>query len=95
MKSRSWFFPIMTYGLLLFLYLPIIILVINSFNASRFGSVWGGFTLQWYERLFRDREVWRSVQNTVIVAGTSTLVSLVLGTLAGFALHRYQGWSFS
>ncbi|MCL2293899.1 MAG: ABC transporter permease subunit [Spirochaetes bacterium] len=84
-------FPlILTIIILTFIWAPIIILVANSFNASRFGTVWGGFTLQWYERLFADRNVWRSLENTLIVTGVSTVVSLVLGSLAGFALHRYK-----
>ncbi|MBU0676686.1 MAG: ABC transporter permease [Verrucomicrobia bacterium] len=73
-----------------FLYLPIIVLVINSFNGSRFGSVWGGFSLKWYARLFSDREVWFSLRNTLIIAVSATALSVVLGTLAAFALHRYK-----
>jgi len=84
-------FPfILTIIVLIFFWLPIIILMFNSFNASRFGSVWGGFTLKWYDRLFSDSNVWRSVQNTAIVTIVSTAVSLVIGSLAGFALHRYK-----
>lgn len=80
----------LTLLVLAFLWIPILVLVINSFNASRFSSVWAGFSLQWYQRLFRDRAIWRSVENTLIVAGVSTLVSVILGTLAGFVLYRYQ-----
>lgn len=76
---------------LLFFYLPIFILVLNSFNATRFGSHWGGFTLDWYVRLFNDRPVWLALRNTLIIAATSTLTAMVLGTLAAFALHRYHG----
>jgi spermidine/putrescine transport system permease protein len=75
---------------LLFFYLPILILVINSFNRSRFGSVWGGFSLRWYAKLFQDREVWFALKNTLIIAGSATLLSMVLGTLAAYALHRYR-----
>ena len=81
---------ILTIIVLIFFWLPIIILMFNSFNASRFGSVWGGFSLKWYERLFSDSNIWRSVQNTLIVTLVSTAFSLVLGSLAGFALHRYR-----
>lgn len=75
---------------LLFFYLPILILVINSFNASRFGGSWDGFTLDWYAKLFNDRPIWMAMRNTLIVAVSSTLTSMVLGTLAAFALHRYH-----
>ncbi len=84
-------FPfLLTITVLFFFWLPIIILVINSFNESRFGSVWGGFSLKWYGRLFSDSNVWRSVENTIIVTAVSTIVSLVIGSLAGFALYRYK-----
>ena len=76
---------------LLFLYVPIIVLVVNSFNASRFGTIWGGFSFKWYSALFRDRNVWVSLSNTVVVALVSTAVSVVLGSLAGFSLYRYKG----
>ena len=84
-------FPfVLTIIVLIFFWLPIIILVVNSFNASRFGSVWGGFSLKWYEKLFEDHNVWRSLENTIIVTIVSTAVSLVIGSLAGFALYRYK-----
>ncbi|THB66729.1 MAG: ABC transporter permease [Spirochaetaceae bacterium] len=81
---------IITAVVIAFLWLPILVLVINSFNASRFSTVWGGFSLIWYERLITDAEIWRSVKNTAIVAAVSTSVSVVLGTLAGFVLDRYK-----
>jgi len=87
---RSRFPLYLTAAVLLFFWVPIIILVVNSFNGSRFGSVWGGFSLKWYVKLFGDRSVWRSLQNTAIVASVSTAVSLVLGSLAGFTLFRYK-----
>lgn len=76
---------------LLFFYIPIIILVVNSFNASRFGGTWKGFTLGWYEMLFRDRAIWHAMLNTIKVAVASTLVSVVLGTTAALALHKWKG----
>jgi spermidine/putrescine transport system permease protein len=75
---------------LVFFYLPILILVINSFNAARYGGDWGGFTLEWYTKLFNDRPIWMALRNTLIIAVTSTLTSMLLGTLAAFALHKYN-----
>lgn len=84
-------FPIIiTIVVLFFIWVPIIVLVVNSFNASRLGSVWGGFSFKWYEKLFQERSVWRSFENTVIVAVVSTTISLILGTLAGFTLYKYK-----
>lgn len=76
-------------AVLLFFYLPIIILVINSFNASRFGSGWQGFSLRWYAQLLHEPEIWRAARNSLIIASGATALSLVLGTTAAFALHRY------
>ncbi|HOT01518.1 MAG TPA: ABC transporter permease [Acidobacteriota bacterium] len=88
--TRSRFPIVVTYAVLAFFYLPILVLVINSFNASRFGSTWGGWSLRWYERLFTHREIWEALQNTLVVAVAATAASVVLGTLAAFALHRWQ-----
>ena len=74
---------------LVFFYLPIIVLVINSFNASRFGGTWEGFSFKWYVRLFHQREIWHALRNTLIIALGATAASAVIGTTAAFALHRY------
>jgi spermidine/putrescine transport system permease protein len=89
--KRSRFPLAVTILVLIFFYLPIVILVVNSFNAARFSSSWQGFTLGWYAKLFHSPEIWQSVRNTLIIALSSTAVSLVLGTAAAFALHRYAG----
>jgi spermidine/putrescine transport system permease protein len=75
---------------LVFFYLPILFLVLQSFNEAKFGGAWRGFTLKWYALLFDSPAVWRAVQNTAVVALSSTLASTVLGTLAAWTLHRYQ-----
>ena len=95
-RSRLPFF--MTLAVLLFFYLPIAILVVNSFNASAYGSHWGGFSLRWYVKLMTQREILLALENTVIIATTATLVSCLLGTTAAIALHYYrsalQRWHF-
>ncbi len=75
---------------LLFFYLPVIVLVQNSFNASRFGGEWTGFTLDWYRRLWRARDIWRALGNTLVIAAFATVISTVIGTTAAFALDRYR-----
>ncbi len=87
---RSRLPAIVTTLCLLFLYLPIVILVVNSFNGSRFGSVWGGFSLRWYTQLFTNRSIWFALRNTLLIGTGSTLLSMVLGTLAAWALNRYR-----
>ena len=58
-----------------FMYLPIVMLVSQSFNASRYGGRWMGFSLKWYEALFRDSAVINATLNTLIIACVSTLFS--------------------
>lgn len=84
-------FPFLTLiATLVFFYLPLGVVVIGSFNNSRFGGAWRGFTWKYYQQLLRDREIWTCLENTLIIACCSTLVCMVLGTLAAFALHRYR-----
>lgn len=80
---------IITVAVLLFFYIPIIILVANSFNASRFGTGWQGFSLMWYVRLAHEPEIWHAARNSLVIALSATALSLLLGTLAAVALHRF------
>ena len=72
-----------------FMYLPIFVLVLFSFNTSKFGAAWEGFTTRWYGVLFAREDVREAVLNTLTVAVSSTLVSTLLGTLLGLGLWRY------
>jgi len=73
-----------------FLYLPIAVIVVLSFNESRFGVNWTGFSLRWYEALLENRRIGEYLGNTLVVAFTSTLVSTVLGTLLAMGIVRYR-----
>lgn len=77
-------------AMLVFLYLPLVILAAYSFNDSRLNAVWSGFTVNWYISLLHDRFVLDALSNSLIIAGVSTVVSTVLGTLAAVALNRYK-----
>ncbi len=77
------------YLLLIFLYLPILILLIYSFNASQRGAVWTGFTFHWYKVLMQDRAIGKAVEVTLWVGFWSTLISTIFGTLAALALERF------
>jgi len=77
------------YLLLLFLYAPIVILVIYSFNVSRRGAVWTGFTFHWYQVLMHDRAIGKAVEVTLWVGFWSTVLSTIFGTLAALALERF------
>lgn len=74
----------------LFLYVPILILVIFSFNAARQQTVWTGFTLDWYAQMLQDAKAINAAKNSAIVAVISTAVSTVIGTLTALALDRYR-----
>jgi spermidine/putrescine transport system permease protein len=89
--KRSRFPLAVTWLLLAFFYLPIAVVVVNSFNGARFGGGFEGPTLDWYRRLFEHREIWPAVVNSLVIAVGATVVSVVLGTTAAIALHRYHG----
>jgi spermidine/putrescine transport system permease protein len=89
---RSVFPALMTLLVLVFLLSPLAVLVVNSFNASRFGGQWEGFTWQWYERLREADEVWAALVVTLKIAALSSVTAMVLGTLAAYALHRHRSW---
>jgi spermidine/putrescine transport system permease protein len=73
-----------------FLYVPLIIVVVYSFNDSQLNAEWVGFTLDWYRKLFHDDEMLRAAGNSLMIALVASAVSTLLGTMAGFAMHRYK-----
>lgn len=73
-----------------FLYLPIIILVIYSFNSSKMNIVFENFTFSWYKNLFQNVDLVNAFINTVIVAVISTIVSTVIGTISAVGLYKYN-----
>jgi putrescine transport system permease protein len=77
---------------LAFLYLPIVILVIYSFNDSRLVTVWGGWSLRWYREFFADRAMIEAAWMSLRVAAMSATIATLLGTLAAVALSRGGGF---
>ena len=82
---RTW-----TAGVLAFLYLPILVLVVYSFNASRLNILWEGFTWKWYGELWSHAPLMEAAKNSLIVASLTTVLSVVLGTLGAWLLHRHR-----
>jgi spermidine/putrescine transport system permease protein len=78
---------------LFFLYAPVAVLVLYSFNDARFSATWEGFTLEWYRRLLTSPETGAALQTTLIVALVATALATVLGTLLAIGLHlrRFPG----
>ena len=75
---------------LFFLYLPIIILIIFSFNTSKMNIIFEGFTLKWYKILFQNKDLLEAFLNTMIIAITSTIISTIIGTMGAVGLYKYD-----
>lgn len=73
-----------------FLYAPIVLVVIFSFNISRFPTNWVGFTFDWYKQLFGDYAIGLALRNTLIVSITSTIISTIIGTMISVGIERYR-----
>lgn len=83
-------FPLtVSMAVLLFFYLPIGVLVVQSFNAAKFGGTWAGFSLRWYRELWHREDIHAAAWNTIVIALFSTLFALILGTLAAWCIHRF------
>ncbi|MGI9515330.1 MAG: ABC transporter permease subunit [Anderseniella sp.] len=87
--QRSRFLSVMLAIGLAFFYIPMILLVIYSFNYSKLVPVWGGWSLRWYEVLFKSEEVWNAVSLSLQIALVNATFATVLGTLAGLAMVRF------
>ena len=74
----------------LFLYIPLLVLVLYSFNDSRINVGWVGFTLKWYKVLFADKILIDAALNSLLIAIIVSVASVILGSLAGIVLHRYK-----
>lgn len=88
-KPALWLriYTALVYG---FIYVPIIILIVFSFNTQKLNLRWEGFTLNWYKVLFHDNQVLLATRNTLIIAIVSTLVATIIGTMAALAMQRYR-----
>jgi spermidine/putrescine transport system permease protein len=79
-------------ALILFvMYIPILLVIVYSFNQSRLSSVWNGFSLKWYAELFRDRAMFEALRNSLALAILSSLAAAVLGTLGAFGASGTGG----
>ena len=77
-------------GVFLYLYLPIAILVVNSFNSSKYGHTWKGFSLRWYEKLWGNEALMQAFTNSLLIATLAATAATVLGTLMALAVYRYR-----
>jgi spermidine/putrescine transport system permease protein len=84
------FFGGWTIAVFAFLYLPIVLLGVYSFNDSRLNLYWAGFTTKWYGLLFGNEVLLRAFQNSLIVAAATTTLAVIIGTSAAWLLYRYR-----
>lgn len=78
--------------ILLFMYIPIIALIILSFNSSKYMSTWTGFSFTWYKQLFESELIMDALKNTLIIATLSSVIATVLGTVACIGINNMKKW---
>ena len=74
----------------IFLYAPIVTLMVLSFNASRSRAKWGGFTLKWYRELFQNEVILAALSNTLLIALLSSLIATLIGTIACISMQAMK-----
>ena len=89
-KRNSAFNRIFTALVFLFLYAPILLLIVFSFNEGNSNSVWTGFSLHWYKELFSDRLIMRSVYTTLLVSLIATIIATFAGTFAAIGFYALR-----
>jgi spermidine/putrescine transport system permease protein len=90
LKLLNWFLRGWTTLVFVFLYVPIVVLVVFSFNSSRLNIVWQSFTFDWYAKLFDNGPLIKAAKNSLIIAGATTFLSVIIGTAGAWLLHRYR-----
>ncbi len=89
-QKLSWFLKAMLFLGLAFLYIPLIVLAVYSFNDSKLVTIWGGFSTKWYAKLLNNDQILEAAWLSLRIAVVSSLAATVLGTLAGYALARIK-----
>lgn len=90
MKKGRIIKPLYTFFILLFLYLPIAVLIVFSFNQSKLNVMWTGFTFKWYKSLVNNMGILEAVKTSFFVATISTIASVIIGTLGAVGMYRYK-----
>lgn len=90
MKNNKFLDNLIITLVFLFLFLPIFVIILFSFNTSSLNVVFEGFTLDWYREIFNNKTLLESIFNTLILAISSTIVSTILGTISAYAIHEFN-----
>ena len=89
MKTRKW--PFVYVGIITAItYIPILLTVVYSFNASKLSSVWEGFSLKWYVELFQDRDIKEALINSLVLAVLSCLLAVFIGTAGALGMRKHK-----
>jgi spermidine/putrescine transport system permease protein len=88
MKKKNIGSLVYTLLIYLFLYLPILVLIVFSFNKSKLNSIWTGFTFKWYSSLFHNAAILTAMRNTLVIGFVSTAFSVIIGTVTAFGLYK-------
>lgn len=89
-KYKNPFGNFMTFLTLIFLYLPIVVLIVFSFNKTKSRTIWSGFTLDWYRELFTDSTIMTSLQTTLAVSVLGALIATIVGTFAAIGFFKMK-----
>ena len=89
-QIQRWLFGAWTALVFAFLYIPIVLLIIFSFNSSRLNIRWEGFSLKWYGALLENNVLITAFKNSLIVASATTVLATLLGTIGAWMLYRYR-----
>lgn len=81
--------------IIFFLYAPIIVLMVLSFNDSRSRATWGGFTFRWYIELFQDRDILTALYYTMIIGVLSSVIATIIGTFAAIGIFGYKKFNYN
>jgi len=90
LKKNSTFTKTYLVVIMIIIYIPILLTVIYSFNEAKLTSVWDGFSLKWYQELFRDKDMAQALVNSLILAFLSCTLSVIIGTLGALGMHRVK-----
>src|SRR3990167_51431 len=74
----------------LFFYVPIIVLIVYSFNNTQYSLLWHGFTWRWYEDLFADSDLWIATWHSLFLGLAAASIATIIGALAAVSLYRYR-----
>lgn len=90
MKNRTKLPNVYLGVVLALMYVPILLVIVYSFNESKISSVWGGFSLKWYQELFRDRDMFKALGNTLILGVASSFAAGAIGTLGAYGMSKVK-----